>query len=195
MVMKVHLIIKNNIGNRTSKYLSKYLPEIIEKNITYNENGNSVKDILIFSIKECETKLKELNYECGSTVLLALLINKDCYILCIGDSRGNNYIKLAVLCDKDFNAKRLSIDHKPTNEIEKKRIEELGGNKSLFLNHYYLGIVINNRYFILFNSFNRIKNSLISRSVGSFTSKPFITSEPSIFKYKLEGDEKFIILA
>lgn len=56
----------------------------------------------------------------GCTAVVALLTPTEIYIANAGDS-------WAVACLKNGTAKELSIDHKPDNPEEKKRIEEAGG--------------------------------------------------------------------
>lgn len=57
----------------------------------------------------------------GSCALVVLIINKECYVANLGDSRG------LLSCDNISRCYTLTNDHKPDDPIEKKRIEENGG--------------------------------------------------------------------
>ena len=70
----------------------------------------------------------------------------------------------------------LSKDHKPNWPEEKRRIEKAGGS-IYFDGHDY-----------------RIKDLSLSRAVGDIDAEPFVSSKPEVFKYKLEKNDKFIVL-
>lgn len=57
----------------------------------------------------------------GSCAIVVLIINKECYVANLGDSRG------LLSCDNISRCYTLTNDHKPDDPIEKKRIEENGG--------------------------------------------------------------------
>ena len=94
-----------------------------------------------------------------------------------GDSR-------VVLCRGGGITEAMSFDHKPTHDIEMKRITESGG---------------------FVNQFGRVNGNLnLSRSIGDLKykqvpgiapAKQMITAEPDIKQVKLESDDEFIILA
>ena len=112
---------------------------------------------------------------CGSTACIGIHSldknNKNfVWIVNVGDSR-------AVLCNKSGNAVQLSVDHKPNLPEEKKRIEHLGGKIT------YDG------------SDWRIKTLSLSRAFGDLDCCPYVTHLPNIYKYKIDSNDKFIILA
>jgi len=109
----------------------------------------------------------------GSTGLVVLHYKHDNnYFLNVinnGDSR-------CVLCRDNF-ALPLTKDHKPNSPEEKNRITQLGGN-------------------IEFDGFDwRIKDLSVSRSFGDIDATPFVTHRPDLFRYKLDKNDKFIVLA
>lgn len=108
----------------------------------------------------------------GSTALISIIYNnkdsKRLKIINLGDCR-------AVLCNKYFIGSPLTLDHKPTHWIEKRRITKEGGM-----------IEYSN------NDDPRISGLSVSRAFGDLDCK-YISQEPSIYDYKLD-DDKFIIL-
>ena len=72
---------------------------------------------------------------------------------------------------------QLSKDHKPNSYEERLRIEKLNGN-------------------IYFDGFDwRISDLSVSKSFGDMDALPYVSHKPDIFKYKLNKNDKFIILA
>eukprot|EP00898_Chlorokybus_atmophyticus_P005545 jgi/Chlat1/5992/Chrsp4S06193 len=64
---------------------------------------------------------KEQGTRDGCTALVALLLGQALYIANAGDSR-------AVLCNSDGSVERLTTDHKPNLDAERKRVESVGGH-------------------------------------------------------------------
>jgi serine/threonine protein phosphatase PrpC len=71
---------------------------------------------------------------------------------------------------------QLSVDHKPNDPDEKKRIKQLGG-KIEFDGYEY-----------------RIKSLSLSRAFGDIDCSPYVTHLPNIYKYKINSKDKFLIL-
>ncbi len=111
----------------------------------------------------------------GCTAITALVTPTEIYVANAGDS-------WCVACLKNGTAKELSLDHKPDNPEEKKRIEEAGG----------------------FVEENRVKGILnLSWSLGDCeykqdknlpAHKQMITASPEIKKMN-KDEAKFLILA
>ena len=165
-------------GKTVSYYLKKNLAPLFLIKTNHNHNiflktylftryTNYVYNLLQNNLKEKHPRAIEY---CGSTACIAIHVSNILWIINVGDSR-------AVLCDKDGNAKQLSFDHKPNVPDEKKRIENLGGK-------------------IIYDGFDwRIKSLSLSRAFGDLDCEPYVTHNPDIFKYKINDNDKFIIIA
>jgi serine/threonine protein phosphatase PrpC len=171
-------------GEKSSKFISEKLPEIIIKNLeqstakmylqnpsifiekfnTYSELSFKSVDVLKKSLHEVNEELRKQKYEDGSTAVLVMISGNELTIANVGDSR-------AVLC-KNGKAMRLTNDHRPTTDEEQHRIQEIEG------------IVM----------CNRIQGYSVSRSLGDFSASPFISAEPYLKTFQLEGDEDFLII-
>jgi protein phosphatase 2C len=112
-------------------------------------------------------------YYSGTTSLTVLHFkyNGESYlnIMNTGDSR-------CILCRDNF-AMPLTKDHKPHWPEEKSRIESLGGK-------------------ITFDGYDwRIKDLSVSRAFGDFDATPYVTHRPDLYRYKLDKNDKFFVLA
>lgn len=88
----------------------------------------------------------------------------------VGDSRG-------VLC-RGKSAVALTVDHKPDNEDERRRIERAGG------------FVAERAHCA------RVQGVLaMSRALGNRLLKPFVSATPTVATVPLTADDKFIVLA
>ena len=90
-------------------------------------------------------------------------------ILNTGDSR-------VVLCRNNIGIP-LTIDHKPENPIEKRRIKKLGGVVRKDGDVY------------------RIADLSVSRAFGDIHASKYVTHKPDYFSYKLSKNDKFICIA
>ena len=107
----------------------------------------------------------------GSTVVSVFLhkTRKQLITAHVGDARA----ALISLHDS-FN---LTADHKPSNPSEKERVELLGGR------------IIN--YGVL-----RVQGVLaVTRALGDFSLRPFVSNVPTVSCYALQGTECFLVLA
>lgn len=109
----------------------------------------------------------------GSTALIIIMFrhNKSSYIniLNLGDCR--------CIIGRDNIAIPLTKDHKPSWPEEQARIESLGGK-------------------ITFDGYDwRIKDLSVSRAFGDIDASPYVTHKPELFRYKLEQNDKFIVMA
>lgn len=71
----------------------------------------------------------EDNWKGGTTACIALTIDKDLFVAHVGDS--------GAFCIRDGAARRLTMDHKPTNPAESKRIADAGGTVNQTLDRVY----------------------------------------------------------
>lgn len=159
-------------GSQVSTFLEKVLPPFFtNKTVKYPLSKKYINKVY----DEVQKKLTTEKYalECGSTSLV-VLNHKDIdgewlTVLNTGDSR-------CVLCRDNF-ALPLTKDHKPSWPEEKFRIESLGGK-----------IVID-------GSDVRIKSLSVSKAFGDINATPYVTHVPDIFRYKIDKNDKFIVIA
>eukprot|EP01099_Mayorella_cantabrigiensis_P006861 TRINITY_DN5870_c0_g1_i1.p1 TRINITY_DN5870_c0_g1~~TRINITY_DN5870_c0_g1_i1.p1 ORF type:complete len:195 (-),score=35.77 TRINITY_DN5870_c0_g1_i1:36-620(-) len=104
----------------------------------------------------------------GSTAVVCLLTpNNKLYVANIGDAR-------AVL-SRDGQAFRLSVDHKPHNIDEERRIRSLGG---------------------MVSSEGRVNGCLaVSRAFGDLEMVPYVSCVPFVRTWELNEHDEFLILA
>lgn len=159
-------------GKEISKYLQENITtQFLNRQVQYPLKKKTVIDI-------CDGIQKELknykhSYDSGTTCLLAMNYKSPSgdhlNIINVGDSR-------CILCRDNF-AMPLTKDHKPHWPEERRRIEKIGGT-------------------IKFDGYDwRINNLSVSRAFGDIDSTPFVTHRPDLFRYKLDKNDKFIVLA
>ena len=168
-------------GKAVSKYLKENLPQFFVnkfKKDIYSKPESATKYFLkVYDL--IQNKMKEdhpraIQY-CGSTACVNIHFKDNenkhrLWVLNVGDSR-------AVKCNKFDIAEQLTLDHKPNVQSERARIEQLGGK-------------------IEFDGSDwRIKDLSLSRAFGDLECTPYVTHLPQIYKYKISGTDKFIILA
>jgi serine/threonine protein phosphatase PrpC len=163
-------------GKYVSKYLSDNLPILfMDKLVKYPLKRNYILDSFKNINDQLETNHKNYTTHCGSTCLVVIhyksLKDGQYYInlMNTGDSR-------CIIC-RDNLGIPLSKDHKPHWPEERHRIQQLGGKI------YYDG----DDY--------RIKDLSVSRAFGDFAASPYVTYVPDIYRYRLEKNDKFIVLA
>ena len=107
----------------------------------------------------------------GSTCLSLIFTGKKVKIIHLGDSR-------AIIVNKNGSFKKLVEEHKPEREDEMKRIQSLGG------------------WIIPVQNIMRVQGTLsVSRSIGDFNLKPFISCVPDTRDLDLEKDNKWVVMA
>lgn len=157
-----------HVSNMLEHSLSDYFTQKNTKYPLVKSYVNKVFDHIQDSLKN---NYKEALY-CGSTCLVVIQYRKQnqyyLNVLNVGDSR-------AVLC-KESQIIPLSIDHKPNSPKERLRIEKLGGK------------IVNDGYDY------RIKDLSVSRAVGDIIAQPYVTHRPDLFHYKLDNNDKFIVM-
>jgi serine/threonine protein phosphatase PrpC len=117
----------------------------------------------------------EQGYECGSTCLLALMYKYDnsynINVVNLGDCR-------CVIVYNNNNTKQITVDHKPDEFNENKRLKKIGGD----VYKDSEGTV-------------RIGNLSLSRAFGDGDTSPYISQKPDSFYFKITEQTKYIILA
>ena len=116
-------LLKNNFHNYI--FRSPYFPTD-PINAIYQAFKEFEKDFTNFAYQN--SKLVDRS---GSCALIALIINNTCYLINLGDSRA------LYSCNSGSQLYQITRDHKPEDEIEKKRIVKNGGSiyKANFIQH------------------------------------------------------------
>lgn len=158
--------------DKVSNFLKYNFMNIIKEQLEKYYPSTSIEQCLYNSfIKIHETIPYEIGKNSGSTALISIQNNNIFYIANIGDSR-------AIINDGNF-SKQITIDHKPNVSNEYLRIRKLGGNVTKDNNGVW-----------------RINNRLaLSRAFGDFTSLPYISYIPDIFKIKINNNNNYLIMA
>jgi serine/threonine protein phosphatase PrpC len=160
--MGICAIFDGHRGSGAAEYAASHLVDMLYENCASLPIEKALKN----TFNELSSEIIDKKIESGTTALVTLVCGGDLYIGNCGDAR-------AVLC-RDGNAVRLSVDHKPDDPLERKRIRELGGYVS------YTGRILD--------------DILVARSLGDAQNQPFVTSEPYIAHFELTDKDEFVIL-
>jgi len=175
--INLYCIFDGHGGDFVSKYLHHYVPSLL-MDIAVKHPCKKTEIIKMF--KSIQDKLKTKYYdktlECGSTCLVVkqFMEENNMYleIFNIGDCRCVlcNYINLAI---------PLTKDHKPNYPDECARIMKINKNKIKYA----------------YNDVPRINGLSVSRSIGDISAEPEVIYIPDMFRYKINKNDKFIVLA
>ena len=190
-------------GHLISRYISNYISDFFTNESNFIENNSSLNKSKIFlersqqiirqSIKELDTNLTttKINFDImhsGSTNTLLFLINETLICSNIGDSQ----CYLFNCSNEDlWTFESLAKIHKPSDEEEKKRIIESGGEVHPYYDEYgiYEGP---DRVYIKNKTYPGLS---LSRSIGDLVAKDIgIISDPDIIVKKIDENSKFIVL-
>lgn len=164
-------------GNRTAILAKKKFFNLHENNMktcinmseAWKQTYNAMDTI-------CEEKEEFIS---GSTVAAAVLRTQDSVTTIYASNAGDARIVLgSVHMDKEghevLGAKRLTFDHKPTDQTEQERIVQAGG----------------------YVAYDRTQGVIsISRSIGDLEYKQYIISDPFTSETIVTSDDKYLILA
>lgn len=188
----IYAIFDGHTGNYSSIHAADRFTEMIEKELRLSASNPKAcsfvegpdgtlnnEQMLRHFIERVENHLESATmYEAhrsGTTCLLVLADKNKLTVANVGDSRG-------VLCNNNGKALNLTIDHKPNNKEEKKRIEQAGGE--IYESHPGIW---------------RVNGLAMSRSLGDNLKKRgdgCIIATPDIFIYDLNKHQpQFMILA
>jgi len=190
-------------GHFVSRYISKYISDYYSDESTFINYNSSLSKNKIFlekneqiireSIKELDTKLTttKISFDIlhsGSTSVLLFLIDETLICANIGDSQCYLFN-----CSKEdlWTFESLAKIHKPSDEEEKKRIIESGGEVHPYFEEdgVYEGP---DRVYAKNKTYPGLS---LSRSIGDLDGKDVgVISDPDIIVKKIDENSKFIIL-
>lgn len=166
-------------GGEVSKYLKSNLcTKLVSKktglNYVRTKPMNFKKKIDALFNKTQENIFKKKIKFAGSTSLNCIFYkqggNLFLRIINLGDCR-------IILSNKNMKIIQLTIDHRPSIPMEKKRIEKLGGR-------------------IIFDGYcHRINGLSVSRGFGDFYAKPHLSNIPDVYNYKINKGDHFAVIA
>lgn len=132
-----------------------------------NENpGATLLETLNMTYLELHDKAQTCARRSGTTAVSVVATPTHLHVANAGDS-------IALLVTPTT-AKSLTYTHKPTDEVEKKRIISLGGS-------VYGG---------------RVSGCLaVSRALGDYELNPFVTPEPSLLEHALQPEDSVVVIA
>lgn len=167
-----YLINDGHGGKTVSEYLKDNLPKFfVDKRVQYPIPKKYVINVSDHIQKTLKEQSFSNNQGSTSLAVIHFKYNGENYLNVIntGDSR-------CILCRDTF-AIPLTTDHKPYWPTELHRINQLGGK-------------------IVFDGFDwRIKDLSVSRAYGDVSATPFLTHRPDLFRYKLDKNDKFMIIS
>lgn len=160
-------------GKEVSKFLEQNMYKyFMTKEVAYPLTKSYVNQVYDHLQSVLKNRYRFASYS-GSTSLVVVHFKR----------KGNVYLNLintgdcrAVLCRGNM-AISLTLDHKPNFPEERKRIENLGGK-----------IVKDGLDY-------RIKDLSVSRAFGDTEAAPFVTHRSDLFRYRLDKNDKFLIMA
>lgn len=163
-------------GSAVSRFVRERYPKLLRAKLQGFKDAYSVPEIIEMTIDNIEKQLQMIGgRDCGSTFsgLLFHGPSARCWSINIGDSRS---VRLRPAPPGQVGSpeiKALSVDHKCSNEDEKKRIEGEGGS------------IINGRL---------AGNLMITRSLGDFDFKKYgLSSTPDIFEHQVSPGDVYVI--
>jgi len=158
-------------GRQVVDFVEQRFAKVLQEELNFDKS-RSVEDCLTSAYIITDIQSRQANLmQSGCTSITCLMLKaadgkRQMYSANAGDAR-------AVIC-QGGKATRLSQDHKASDTVEKKRIEELGG---FVMRDRVLGMLA------------------VSRAFGDHTLKQFVSARPYISKMTLTGDEEFLIVA
>ena len=151
---------------------------------------NQIKESLYYSQNELKNRYQIDTKNSGSTLCSLIILGNILYVINIGDSRailGTYFSRI-----NKWKTTQLSIDHKPNNPSENRRIIYHNGRVDRFKNQF-------GEEYGVYRVFGKDDYSYpalaVSRTIGDSDAKRWgVTYEPEIFKYELKDKDKIIIL-
>jgi len=157
-------------GTDAANYASSQLiNNVVASPCLITNPSQAIKDAILQTDEEFIKKAKRERLRSGATAVTVLLQDNNLTVGWLGDSQ--------VVLSKAGQAIQLMEPHKPDRLDERERIEALGG------------------CVVCFGGW-RVNGTLaVSRAIGDYEQKPYVSGEADIEEFVLEGDEEFLILA
>ena len=156
-------------GTDAADYAASQLASNLKRSGGPCDPVDALHDAFVRTDSQFVTKGVREKLRSGATAAVAYIVDSNLHIAWVGDSQ--------IVLSKNATAFQVMDPHKPNRDDERKRIEELGGC-------------------VVFFGGWRVNGSLaVSRAIGDYEQKPYISGEPDIESYEMEGDEEFLILA
>ena len=190
--------IQETPGDVKDMFILRYFFNKLEIDFTTNPfiTGNQkilfsqIKESLYYSQNELKNRYHIEIKNSGSTLCSLIFLGHILYVINIGDSRailGTYFSRV-----NKWKVKQLTIDHKPNNPNESRRIIYYNGRVDRYKNQF-------GEEYGVYRVFGKDDFSYpalaVSRAIGdSDATRWGVTYEPEIFKYELKDNDKIIIL-
>eukprot|EP01066_Platyproteum_vivax_P008903 Platyproteum_vivax@DN3857_c0_g1_i1.p1 len=178
-------------GHVISDFVHRKLPRLIVKHPQFKTNVLAALKGAFLNVNhllEEEAAYGEQEFDCslsGTTATVVIHKEDKLYVAHVGDSRA--VLGRKTKGGRKFAHKNLTNDHKPTNEAEKKRIHECGGEV------LRLEGDIPHRVFIKGKMYPGLA---MSRAIGDHVGATVgVIAEPDVAEYTITPDDQFIIVA
>lgn len=176
-------------GHDISNFVQKRLPRLIYENTYFETNAKQAlwfSFIMVQKLLEIESGCRNtfscVLSGCTATVALHQKVENKLYVAHVGDSR----CVLGRHSQNGITAVDLTIDHKPNNEAERRRILESGGQLRKLEGDLSYRIFLKGKQF---------PGLAISRAIGDTAgAQAGVSCEPDIREYTLNSQDTFIIL-
>lgn len=157
-------------GVDAATYAATHLHVTLSKQDTLkNDASTAFKTAFTQTDDMFRTKAKRERLRSGSTGVAVLIQDQELTLAWLGDSQA--------MLVRNGDAVTLMDPHKPEREDEKQRIEDLGGC-------------------ITFMGCWRVNGTYaVSRAIGDFDQKPYVSGDADCSTVSLQGDEDYILLA
>lgn len=174
-------------GPETAKFVSKALPKAVAKrvgDVVDLEDRKQVREALLIAHNDVNAELPKTMQEVGCTSCTVLYVPSLNRLFCanVGDSRAVLYLGTRD-GSNPVHVMPLSIDHKPDDEYEAKRLKELGA-----VVHSQKGEKDTPRVWFANTGLS------MARAFGDLAGVPYITHVPDFCTVKLKSGECGVIV-
>ncbi|XP_076280755.1 uncharacterized protein LOC143209246 [Lasioglossum baleicum] len=170
-IANYYAVFDGHAGQDAAVYCASHLHQYIAESRHYpTDPERALHDAFITTDTQFIEKSKTQKICGGTTAVCTLLLNKKLYVAWVGDS--------SAMLVKSNTVVQLVNPHRLNREDEVQRIQRVGG-------------VVMQSVGIL-----RVNGVLsVSRAIGDVRYKPFVTGEPEVKCYSLDGTEDFLVIA